>query len=107
MVDTELVKAVINQTLPNDEALLQLYDRRDHYAKCDLSQQPNAEIARLFEAAIPAAREAVATGVPVVRVLKKGMLDVGHLLHAHEKKANHDSDNNTASTDCCYTFSVC
>ncbi|KAL5447492.1 hypothetical protein PMIN05_002067 [Paraphaeosphaeria minitans] len=91
MEQSALLKAVRDETLSNDEAILELYERRDHYAACDLSQEHHVEIARLFEAAVLDMRKAVAAHEPVVKVLKKVLLDLGSLLKA-EKEASHTKD---------------
>ncbi|KAL5428578.1 hypothetical protein PMIN04_000724 [Paraphaeosphaeria minitans] len=96
MEQSALLKAVRDETLSNDEAILELYERRDHYAACDLSQEHHVEIARLFEAAVLDMRKAVAAHEPVVKVLKKVLLDLGSLLKA-EKEASHTKDKFQAS----------
>lgn len=80
MEPSALLKAIAGETLPNDAAVLELYARRDHYSACDLSQERHADIARIFETAVLDARKAVAAQEPVVKVLKRALLDLGSLL---------------------------
>ncbi|KAK7187501.1 hypothetical protein PSPO01_06235 [Paraphaeosphaeria sporulosa] len=84
MEQLTLLNAVRDETLSNDKAILELYERRDHYAACDLSQEHHAEIAHLFEVAVLDMQKAVAAHEPVVKVLKKVLLDLGSLLMAEK-----------------------
>ncbi|KAF2451565.1 hypothetical protein P171DRAFT_515566 [Karstenula rhodostoma CBS 690.94] len=84
MEHSPLVMAIANETLSNAEAILELYTRRDYYAS-NPSQTHHGEITRLFEAGVFDTKKAVAAREPVVKVLKKLMLDVGSLLDAGNK----------------------
>ncbi|KAJ4351471.1 uncharacterized protein N0V89_006814 [Didymosphaeria variabile] len=83
-------KAIEGETLSNEEAIILLYTRRDYYASPDSvdSQALHAKLADLFEAAVLDAKIAVAAHDPVVKVLKKALLDTGRLLHAAKQAEN-------------------
>jgi hypothetical protein len=92
MEPSALQKAIANETLSNDEALLELHTRRDYYADANPSKPHHAEMARLFEVGVLDAKKAVAAHERAAPVLKKVLLDVGRLAVAAnkaEKEANH------------------
>jgi hypothetical protein len=96
MEPSALQKAIANETLPNDKALLELYTRRDYYADSEPSKPNDAKMLRLFELSILDAKKAIAAHEPVVVVLKKVLLDVGRLAAATnkaEKQLNHVENN--------------
>lgn len=87
-MDTDpLHKAIHDETLSNEEALIELFERRDHCLASDYSQSMHTNIVRIFEEAVLDAKKAVAAHEPVVKVLKKAMTDVGRLFVAERRAA--------------------
>ena len=73
------IKSIVEETLPNDEALVDLFARKNQHAASDPSDPLFEAVKKILEEATLAATKAVAAHEPVVKVLSEVLQAIGRL----------------------------
>lgn len=84
------IKSIVEETLPNDEALMDLFARKNQHAASDPSDPLFEAIKDILDNATLAATKAVAAHEPIVKVLSEVLQAIGRLkVQALESEKEH------------------